>query len=244
VSTDRHESAKSSELTLSTPVTFRGHQPTARVVSVGINPSIREFYSRNGSELDGDKRRFETTASLGVGSMSDVTEAMEMRMRQRCLSYFGCNPYMDWFAPMELLVRGITGTSFFDGSAYHLDLVHWATDPLWGRLGKGVQRELLLRDRPAVVEQLDNPSLEIIYLNGKTVCDEVSSFVALSGRPARFRGQGSQRRFYRGRHGKAMVIGCSSNIQEERLKTTDRADFIQWIISECRSDLEALASNA
>lgn len=243
MSTDRHESVASSTLTLSTPVVFRGHQPTARVVSVGINPSIREFYSRSGSELDGDNRRFETTASLGLGSVSEVTQTMGTRMRQRCLSYFEGNPYMDWFAPMELLVRGITGTSFFDGSAYHLDLVHWATDPLWGRLSTGVQRELLLRDRPAVVEQLDSPSLEIIYLNGTTVCDEVSCIVALSTRAAQFRGQGHKRRFYRGRHGKAMVIGCSSNIQEERLKTTDRADFIKWIISECRSDLGALASN-
>lgn len=242
MSTDWHVSAKSSELALSTPVLFRGHQPTARVASVGINPSIREFYSRSGSELTGDKRRFETTSSLEVESMSDVTETMEARMRQRCLSYFRCNPYMDWFAPMEQLIRGITGCSFFDGSAYHLDLVHWATDPLWGRLGKEVQRDLLLRDRPAVVEQLGSPSLEIIYLNGKTVCDEVGNFVALSSRPARFLGQGPQRRFHRGRHGKAMVIGSSSNIQEERLKTADRAGFIKWIMSESRSDLEALAS--
>ncbi len=228
------------ELTNSTPVASRGHQLTARVVSVGINPSIREFYSRNGSELDGDERRFETLRSLGVTSLGDLTHALDARIQQRCRSYFENNPYMSWFAPMELLIRGITGASFFDGSAYHLDLVHWATDPLWGRLSRETRRELLLRDRPAVLDQLDNPSLEIIYLNGKTVCDEVSGFVALSSRSAQFRGQGSQRRFYRGHHGDAMVIGCSSNIQEERLKTADRDHFMQWIMAECGNDLQAL----
>ncbi len=240
---DHGASATSSELANSTPVVFRGQQPTARVVTVGINPSIREFYSRNGSELDGDQRRFETLTSLGAGSMSDVTKAMDARIRRRCLDYFEDNPYLDWFAPMELLVQKITGASLFDGSAYHLDLVHWATDPLWGRLGSPTRRELLLRDRPAVVEQLENPSLEIIYLNGKTVCEEVSGFVALSSRPAQFHGQGSQRRFYSGRHGNAKVIGCSSNIQEERLKTADRAGFMHWITAECRSDLTVLRSN-
>lgn len=232
------------DLRNSTPVALRGHQPTARVVSLGINPSIREFYSRNGKELDGDKRRFETVTSLGVGSMDEVTEAMVGRMHERCLAYFERNPYMDWFAPMELLVHGITRSSFFDGSAYHLDLVHTATDPLWGRLGKEARQALLIRDRPVVLEQLDNPSLEIIYLNGKTVCEQVSGFIPLSSRAAQFRGQGARRRFYRGRHGNAVVIGCSSNVQEERLKTADRADFMRWIISECSGDLAALRSGS
>lgn len=224
----------------STPVTLRGHQGRARVVSVGINPSIREFYSRNGVELDGDKRRFETLLSLGVQSTAEVTEAMDARIRQRCLDYFESNPYMDWFAPMEHLIRGITGASFFDGSAYHLDLVHRATDPSWGRLDKEVRQEHLTHDRPAVVEQLDSKSLDVIYLNGKTVCEEVGGFIRLSRRTVRFREQGSRRWFYRGWHGEAMVVGCFSNIQEERLKTAERADFMEWIVAQCRSDLDAL----
>ncbi len=224
----------------STPVLFRGRQPSARVVTVGINPSIREFLSRNGADSDGACRRFETLASLGVNSMADITEAMADRIRQRCLGYFENNPYMDWFAPMEAIVTGITGASFFNGSAYHLDLVHWVTDPLWGQLQSSVQQELFARDRPEVIRQLGNTTLETIYLNGKTVCEEVGGFIPLINRTAQFRGQGSRRRFHRGWHGNTMVVGCSSNIQEERLKADDRDDFMRWIISECRSDLDAL----
>lgn len=232
------------ELSGSTPVAFRGQQSTARVVSVGINPSIREFHTRTGMELDGDARRFETTASLGVESLSDLDDAMASRIRERCHSYFERNPYMEWFAPMEQILAGITGASFFDGTAYHLDVVHRATDPLWGRLDTGARESLLRRDHPAVVEQLGNPSLEIIYLNGKTVCDEVRRFIPLTNRPAQFRGQGPRRRFYSGRHGNAMVVGCSSNVQEERLRTVDRDDFMAWIVAECRRDLEAVASSS
>ncbi|MGO1385047.1 MAG: hypothetical protein ACTHWA_11110 [Arachnia sp.] len=207
---------------------------------MGINPSIREFYTRSGRELDGDARRFETLASLGVASLSDLDDGMASRIRERCLAYFERNPYMEWFAPMEHLLAGLTGASFFDGTAYHFDLVHKATDPLWGRLTTASRQALLRRDHPSVLNQLGNPSLEIVYLNGKTVCEEVSRFIPLNNRFAQFRGQGPRRSFHSGRHGDAMVIGCSSNIQEERLKTVDRDDFMAWIVTECRRDLEAL----
>ncbi len=224
----------------STPVVFRGQQPTARVVSVGINPSIREFHARNGVELDGDQRRFETLNSLGVESMNDVTEAMKAQFQQRFLDYFSGNPYMEWFAPMERIIQGVTGASFFAGTAYHLDLVHVATDPRWGQLGGRVQRDLLRRDRPSVIQQLHNPSLEVIYLNGRTVCNEVGRFIPLTQRMTQFWGRGPRRGFHRGWCGDAKVVGCSSNIQEERLKSADRAAFLEWIIDECRRDLDRL----
>lgn len=224
----------------STPVAFRGEVSRAHVVTVGINPSIREFFTRGGAEMDGDFRRFETTASLGVQSLHNLSDVMLSRMRQRCLDYFRQNPYLDWFGPMEGLVRDVTGASFFDGTAYHLDLVHWATAPLWGQLNGSDRRELLDGDRPAVIDQLARASLEIIYLNGRTVCEEVAGFVPLTNRPAHFRGQGSTRRFYRGRHGNALVVGCSSNIQEERISAVDRVEFLQWVATECRRDLNML----
>lgn len=227
----------------STPVAFRGEVAGAHVVTVGINPSIREFFARGGTELTDDLRRFETIASLDVGSVADLTGAMRRRIDQRCLDYFGGNPYMEWFGPMEGLVRDITGASFFDGSAYHLDLVHWATEPLWGQLPHDTRRTLLDRDRAAVIEQLARKSLRIIYLNGRTVCDEVSGFIPLTSRPAQFRGQGATRRFYRGNHGGSFVVGCSSNIQEERVKAEDRAYFLQWVAQECRRDLSVLRSD-
>lgn len=238
--TDLGGTEASAVLAGSTPVPFRGEVSNARVVTVGINPSIREFYTRSGTELGGDLRRFETTASLGVESGVNLSDAMRSRMHQRCLNYFRGNPYLDWFGPMEGLIQDITGASFFDGGAYHLDLVHWATNPLWGQLSGTLRRELLDGDRPAVIDQLARNSLEIIYLNGRTVCEEVASFVTLSHRPAQFRGQGSTRRFFRGWYGDTLVVGCSSNIQEERIRAVDRAEFLQWIATECRLDLDML----
>ncbi len=228
----------------STPVFFRGHQPSARVATVGINPSVREFFARGGEELTGTRRRFETLSSLRVDSMGDATDAMMEQIQQRCLEYFEVNPYMKWFIPIEAMIHAITGASYFDGSACHLDLVQWATKPLWGQLDRHVREELLSADRAFVAAQLGSGSLDVIYLNGRTVCDAVSGFVPLSSRAARFRGEGTQRHFFRGVHGRALVVGCSSNIQEERLRTADRQDFLAWIVDECRRDLEALRSGS
>ncbi len=224
----------------STPVIFRGQFPTARVATVGINPSVREFLSRRDVEWQGEQRRFETLSSLGVRSMADVSGQMAERIRHRCLGYFEANPYMEWFAPLETLLRAVAGASYFDGSACHLDLVQWATQPLWGQLDRRVRTELLARDRAVVTSQMGSSHLQILYLNGSTVCDEVGTFIPLTSRPAHFRGQGPQRRFFRGFHGHTLVVGCSSNLQEERLRTEDRNEFMAWVIEECRHDIESL----
>lgn len=228
----------------STPVLLRGRQPDARVATVGINPSIREFLSRGGEELTGGLRRFETLSSLGIDSMTDATESMLECVRHRCLEYFQINPYMEWFSPMEDLVRVLTGASYFDGSACHLDLAQWATRPLWSQLSRDARVQLMAAGRPLVAEQLTNAALDIIYLNGRTVCDAVGGFIPLTTRTARFRGEGPQRSFFRGVHNQASVVGCSSNLQEERLRTADREDFMAWVIDECQRDLHVLRSQS
>lgn len=210
------------------------------MASVGINPSIREFLSRGGEELVGERRRFETLTSLGITSMAEATAPMLERIRQRSLHYFEANPYTEWFTPMESIVRAIGGASYFDGTACHLDLVPWATRPLWGQLEKDARAQLLAAARPLVVQQLSNDALDIVYLNGRTVCEEVGSFIPLTSRVVQFRGRGPRRRFFRGSHHQSLVVGCSSNLQEERLRTADREDFMAWVIAECRRDLREL----
>jgi hypothetical protein len=51
-----------------------------------------------------------------------------------CAAYFQRNPYRRWFDPLDELLRAGVGASFYDGTACHLDLVQWATDPVWGQM--------------------------------------------------------------------------------------------------------------
>ena len=56
----------------SIPVPSFGDVSAARVATVGINPSNKEFVDEFDRELDGTKRRFPTLTSLGLREWSDA----------------------------------------------------------------------------------------------------------------------------------------------------------------------------
>jgi hypothetical protein len=80
---------------------------------------------------------------------------------------------MDWFGKLEQLLR-LNGTSYLDGSACHLDLVQWATDPTWRQLPEVTRRYLLTQDVPFLLEQLKSHQIGLLLLNGKGVITELS----------------------------------------------------------------------
>jgi hypothetical protein len=41
------------------------------------------------------------------------------------------NPYRRWFDPLDQALRAAFGVSYYAGTACHLDLVQWATTPVW-----------------------------------------------------------------------------------------------------------------
>lgn len=222
----------------SIPVPFRGNHPGARVATVGINPSVREILARDGSELADAHRRFETLSSLGVPAMTAATDETVARVVQRCLAYFTANPYRPWFDPIAPLVGDLFQASYEAGSACHLDMVQWATQPLWGQLPPATRAELTRGGLGLLREQFREEALQSVYLNGRTVCEAVGTFVPLSARTVRFGNRGPVRGFFRGIHGGVHVVGCSSNLQSERLPARERSHFRAWIVEECRRDLD------
>lgn len=128
---------------LATPVIAFGDPRTARVATIGINPSAREFVE-NGRLLAGSARRLATLPSLGAERLDELTDAQAEEVLQECASYFSRNPYRQWFDQLDGLIGVACDASYYAGSACHLDLVPWATDPVWGRvthrLGSGFWR--------------------------------------------------------------------------------------------------------
>ena len=55
------------------PVPSFGDLSSARIATVGLNPSNREFVDGLGNELEGPSRRFHTLKSLGIASWADRT---------------------------------------------------------------------------------------------------------------------------------------------------------------------------
>lgn len=155
------------------PVPSFGDLSSARVATLGLNPSNREFVDELGDELQGAFRRFHTLASLGLQSWSDV-DARHLRLiLESCRTYFLGNPYDRWFKRLDQVVSGAKA-SFYDAScgACHLDLIPYATARKWTELAAR-QRSLLLAVAADTLGLLlrDSP-VRILILNGRSVVEQ------------------------------------------------------------------------
>src|SRR6202790_4184532 len=151
----------------SCPVPCFGDLTTARVATVGINPSNREFLDEFGIELDGESRRLPTLTSLGLSRWADVESVHLRELVSACLDYFRRNPYDRWFTTLERILVKIR-SSFYgeEPSACHLDLVPYATSVKWGLLPTEDRRELIRANIDALGLLLRELSVEALFLHG------------------------------------------------------------------------------
>lgn len=130
----------------SLPVLFFGDLFTARTVTVGLNPSDREYVDRRGAPLLGADQRFATLPSLGAGSRADLTED-QCADAVRCMRGYHDphRPVHRWFTHLSRVVDGF-GVRYDRRQAAHLDLVQEATRPTWSSLPDREREDLLHRD--------------------------------------------------------------------------------------------------
>src|SRR3990172_6519887 len=116
----------------SSPVLSFGDLSTARVATLGLNPSNREFVDGDGKELDGASRRFHTLTSLGLSAWSDAKPRHLSLIAESCSDYFATNPYDTWFKRLDRVIAGLK-VSYYSSlfGACHLDLVPYATAEKW-----------------------------------------------------------------------------------------------------------------
>jgi hypothetical protein len=171
----------------SLPVLFFGDLLTARVATVGLNPSHQEYLDRSRqNELDGHARRFETLGSLHASERATLSpEQCERAMRTMREYFRPGRPVYPWFENLDRVMRGI-GFRYDRGEVAHLDLVQEATDPTWSGLKKECPSEikaLRAADIPFLCWQLETFPLQIVVCNGRSAFDEV--FRLVDGREIR-----------------------------------------------------------
>ncbi|MGH9227956.1 MAG: hypothetical protein ACRD07_04340 [Acidimicrobiales bacterium] len=157
----------------STPVVAFGDTITSSVATLGINPSKHEFIDGSGHLLAGPDRRLATLASLGVDRYDDLSDDHGEAIVEDCVSYFERRPYRRWFDPLDRILRGALSASYYERTACHLDLVQWATDPVWTGLPPAVRHGLLRQDMAFLRRQLDQSNLRLVIVNGRAVMDQV-----------------------------------------------------------------------
>ena len=102
-----------------------------RVLTVGLNPSLREF------PADSPFRRFPLAAGVTAGEPDRYLDALS--------AYFCTDPYRRWFSAFESLLNGL-GSSYYGGhpsTALHTDICSpVATDPTWTGLDEEARAAL------------------------------------------------------------------------------------------------------
>jgi hypothetical protein len=201
----------------SPPVVAFGNPQSATVATLGINPSHREF-TENGSLLSGNDRRLATLESLSADRLDQLTDEQVARVVADCANYFHRRPYRRWFDPLDRLLQASTGCGYYEGTACHLDLVQWATDPTWTHIADADIRRVLLDDGvPHLTTQLVQDNLRLVLLNGRQVLNQVraTGLTTLTELAPIHRTQDTCR-VYTGDGGGVRWVGWSTNLQSSR----------------------------
>jgi hypothetical protein len=252
---DRSVFAAAGVIPWGAPVPSFGDPSTAKVATLGLNPSNREFVDELGNELDGPDRRFHTLRSLRIRSWAE-TEAKHIDLiLESCRSYFHGNPYNRWFKVLDNVVKG-ADASYYDVSANacHLDLIPYATASKWAEL-TGQQRKALLEASADSLGLLlrDSP-IRVLILNGRSVVEhlETCSGIRLDRKKMmgwtlpRQSGQGVVGIAYRGwlseiagvsLHRRIAVLGFNHNLQSSFGVTKAATDAIKYWIAECSAEV-------
>ncbi len=164
----------------SLPVVAFGDCKSARVATIGLNPSDKEYVDKSGIELNGSRRRFESLGSLGCEDRAQLTDEQCLIALDTMRDYFMPDkPVYAWFRPLGRVLDSL-GSPYQTGEAAHLDLVQEATSLTWSNLhavDPNAIKSLLQQDLPFLQEQLARFHFEILLCNGRTVFDEVRRLV-------------------------------------------------------------------
>jgi hypothetical protein len=154
------------------PVPTFGNLQQAKIATLGLNPSNKEFVDNDGNELIGNERRFHTLKSLGLQKWDDASPSHMDSIVQLCNEYFFRNPYNSWFKPLDFLISGTSMSYYFPSSlACHLDLIPFATSTKWAELAGWQKSELLEQYGDVLGELLRKSSVKVLILNGKSVVE-------------------------------------------------------------------------
>ena len=156
----------------SSPVLSFGDVAAARVATLGLNPSNREFVDGAGNELDGPSRRFHTLSSLGLDAWHEAQPRHLELIAESCRCYFAVNPYDTWFKRLDNLLVDLN-VSYYSTlfSACHLDLVPFATAEKWTALSRAQRQTLLDGTGDVLGELLRDSKIQVLILNGSSVVE-------------------------------------------------------------------------
>ena len=222
----------------STPVVCFGDITRAKALTIGINPSSSEFTKLVGKQrvlLTGGERKLADLKHLGAEETHKLSADQVSQVWQGCLGYFDGPYYKFWFSKMQDTILSPINFSYVERSAAHLDLIQWATDPLWQNMVNDDPLQAaahLKADLPFLIKQLEASDAEFIFLSGTPVVESLTELFDLKFvEKTAAEGKSSQNRLYVGKWKNAVVLGTSMNVPDSHTSTAHREFLSKWIAS-------------
>lgn len=215
----------------STPIAYFGKYESAKACTISLNPSDREFYNGNGDILLPPNERLCSRTKLDRLDNEELNDSNAKLILEYCDGYFQRNPYRAWFDRYEALLQCFE-LSYYDASVVHLDLVQWATTPIWRNLANEVKEKLLKTDLPFLKKQLIKKSFEYIFLNGRTTVEQVSEHLNIDLEELNGVFGGGNFTIFFGEYNGARVIGWSPYLQSATVNSYDRIRELAQVIKE------------
>ena len=243
VSSPRHQQWGFPRIEWACPVPFFGRAERARIASVGLNPSDKEFLDGHSRPLREGEQRLATLCSLGLQDWNAAGQEECSDVAQACSGYFGLNAYWRWFRPLESILDDAGRGTFRDGGACHIDLAPWATHRPWGKLTDIEQDALVKCGEPVLKALFESTQFEVLLLNGASAVKGLQRVAGVElpfefatdwddrvGRGKRW----SLRRDSLGRIELARpvtILGWNWNLQSSRIASTTRESIYAWAAS-------------
>lgn len=221
----------------STPVVSFGQPHGVRVATLGINPSSKEFLHSKLVLLPSGKKRLVDRADLGRPNAAQLTRDEAVKVIAGCYQYFSDrgNPYF-WFKKLESFAVKPAGASYWDGSACHLDLVQWATDPLWSGISDvSVRENLLNKDMEFLRYQLTQYKFPWLLMNGRQVIEQFKKLKIAELKKYDWDSGEDEKapcEFVTGRYEGTKVLGWSANIPYSRTSNQKRGAIAKWVATQ------------
>jgi len=222
----------------STPVVCFGDITQAKALTIGINPSSSEFTKLVGKQrvlLTGGERKLADLKYLEAEETQALNDDQVSQVWQGCLDYFDGPYYKFWFSKMRDTVLTPAGFDYVGRSAAHLDLIQWATDPLWQKMKEEDPAEAaahLKADLPFLVKQIEASDAEFFFLSGTPVVESLTELFDLKFiEKTAAEGKSKQNSLYIGKWKNAVVLGTSMNVPDSNTSNAHREFLKKWIAS-------------
>lgn len=125
---------------LPVPCFGKADSSRVKVVTIGLNPSITEFFQD--AQAKHAFERLPMLADSEARRRKELTDEACRLARRKRETYFYNNPH-PWFTPMQLMLGAMdSGWSYEQGTAVHVDVVACVTNPGYGKLIDSVKAEL------------------------------------------------------------------------------------------------------